>query len=382
MPLTNSMRLTLVISSLGRGGAERTASVLANAWVERGNQVTIITLERDSVPAYPLHPAVVLCQLKLRDGKAKNLIHGAIRNFRMIRALASVIRESKPQIVIGFMDVSNILSLLAARGLDTRVIVTEHVHPAYHYIGWHWQALRKFLYRRADAVVCVGQPLLDWFRSQVQINGYVIPNPLVVPASPAYSEEERHRDRSGYLIVGMGRLIEQKGFDLLLESFSRVMARHPGWSLKVMGEGPLRNQLEAQAQKLRIASRVEFTGALPDPFPTLRAADLFVFSSRFEGFGNALCEAMACGLPAISFNCPSGPEEIIRHGVDGVLVPPEDVAALATAMDGLMTDDQERLKLGARAPEVLVRFGIERVLALWEQLFQEIAAQRRRSTPL
>jgi glycosyltransferase involved in cell wall biosynthesis len=366
------MRLTLVIASLGRGGAERTASVLASAWAERGFNVTIITLERDDVPAYPLHPAIVLRQLKLRDGKAKHVLHRLVRNLRLVRALRNAIRDSEPHAVISFMDISNILALLAAGGLDTRVIVTEHVHPAYHYIGWHWQMLRRLVYRRADALVCVSRPLLDWFQSKIRARGFVVPNPvdpgpLLMPAGESHNGYE-----TGHLIVGMGRLVEQKGFDLLLEAFSRVAARHSSWSLKILGDGPLRDQLEAQAQRLNLTIRVEFTGALADPFCVLRAADLFVFPSRFEGFGNALCEAMACGVPAISFDCPSGPSEIVRNGVDGLLVPAEDVTALAAAMDHLMSDPHKRARLAARAPEVTERFGLTRVLSLWDQVFTDL----------
>ena len=229
------MRLTLVIASLGRGGAERTASVLASAWAERGFNVTIITLERDDVPAYPLHPAIVLRQLRVRDGVARHLLHGGIRNLRIVRALRHGIRDSEPDIVIGFMDISNVLTLLAAHGLDIPVIVTEHVHPAYHRIGWHWQMLRRFLYHRADALVCVSRPVLDWFQTNLRLAGYVIPNPVAL--TPSLEHLDQTRRQGGHLIVGMGRLVEQKGFDLLLESFSRVAARHSDWSLKVIGEG-------------------------------------------------------------------------------------------------------------------------------------------------
>lgn len=364
------MRLTLVIASLGRGGAERTASVLASAWAERGFNVTIITVERDDVPAYPLHSAIVLRQLRVRDGMARHLLHGGIRNLRIVRALRYAIRDSEPHVVISFMDISNILALLAAGGLDTRVIVTEHVHPAYHYIGWHWQTLRRFLYHRADALVCVSRPVLDWFQTNLRVSGYVIPNPVALAPSPEHLDQTR--DQGGHLIVGMGRLIEQKGFDLLLESFSRVAARHSDWSLNIIGEGPLRSQLETLSQQLSLTGQVRFTGALADPFPTLRAADLFVFSSRFEGFGNALCEAMACGLPAISFDCPSGPSEIVRNGLDGLLVPAGDVTALAAAMDHLMSDPHKRARLAARAPEVTERFGLTRVLNLWDQVFTDL----------
>jgi GalNAc-alpha-(1->4)-GalNAc-alpha-(1->3)-diNAcBac-PP-undecaprenol alpha-1,4-N-acetyl-D-galactosaminyltransferase len=363
------MRLTLVISSLARGGAERTASVLASAWAERGNAVTLITLEQDDVPAYPLHSKVALCQLRIRAGKATHILYGAVRNLKIISVLRDTIRASRPDFVISFMDISNLLALLATRPLAVSTIIVEQVHPAYHYIGWHWEILRRVLYRRADALVCASQPMLSWFESK-GIKGLVIPNPVDLGNAPDYSDQHGSKKKAGRIVIGMGRLVEQKGFDLLLEAFSRVAQWNPDWSLKILGDGPLRNRLMAQTQKLNLAERVEFTGALADPFTVLRAADLFVFSSRFEGFGNALCEAMACGLPAISFDCPSGPSEIIRNGVDGVLVPAEDVAALTAAMNRLMSDERERLMLASRAPEVGLRFGIERVLNLWEQILK------------
>jgi glycosyltransferase involved in cell wall biosynthesis len=377
------MRLTLVITSLGCGGAERTASVLASAWAEQGAEVTLITLNRDDIPAFPLHPRVRLEQLRVRGGRAKNILHGIVRQLRSVHALRRAIRVSSPGMIVSFMDVPNVLTILAAQGLGAPVVITEHVHPAYYNIGWAWQTLRRLVYRRAAILVCVSKPLLDWFQSRIKVHGAVIANPVALPFVAASGFASPAQAKKGHVIVGMGRLVEQKGFDLLLEAFSRVAERHSDWTLRILGEGPLKNRLCAHATELKIVQRVEFTGALTDPFPVLREADLFVFSSRFEGFGNALCEAMACGLPVISFDCPSGPSDIVRPGVDGVLVPAGDVNALAEAMDRLMGDSQLRLRLGSRALEVVSRFGINRILELWRQMFADLLntqAARNRKT--
>ena len=178
-------------------------------------------------------------------------------------------------------------------------------------------------------------------------------------------------------MVAIGRLVDQKGFDLLLDAFAQLAAEYPDWSLMILGEGPLRVELVARARAFNLEQQVHFPGEVADPFPILREADLFVLSSRFEGFPNVLCEAMACGVAVISFDCPSGPAEIIRHGVDGILVPPGDVPALVAALDHLMRHQDERERLASRAPEVVKRFSRDKVLLLWEQLFEDVNSSGR-----
>jgi len=161
-----------------------------------------------------------------------------------------------------------------------------------------------------------------------------------------------------------------------LEAFARIALRHPDWSLTIIGKGPLQRKLQEQSAALDLGARVHFVGELTDPFPMLRAADLFVLSSRFEGFGMALAEAMACGLPVVSFDCPEGPRDIIHDGVDGILVPTEDINALATALGRLMNDPRERARLGTEAATLLTRFGPEPVLSIWQDMFDGLIAAR------
>src|SRR5262249_17899095 len=159
----------LVIESLGRGGAERTASVLASAWAEQGKSVTLITLAQEDVPAYALHPAINLLQLKVRGGAARNLFHGAIRQTRNVRALRRAVRATKPDLIVSFMDIPNVLTLLAAWGMKEPVVITEHTHPAFYHIGWYWQALRRLVYHRAKALVCMTSAVLVWFQQRVKV---------------------------------------------------------------------------------------------------------------------------------------------------------------------------------------------------------------------
>jgi len=235
-------------------------------------------------------------------------------------------------------------------------------------VGRVWSALRVLTYPRADAVTLLTDNVYQrwkWLK-----NATVMPNPVVVgnAASDAPPTWPKGRRR----MLAVGRLAAQKGFDRLLLAFALVSGLHPEWSLTILGEGPDRPQLEQQVRELNIEEWVSMPGNVKNPFEWMEQADCFVMSSRYEGFPCVLGEAMACGLPAISFDCDSGPRDIIRHGVDGLLVPQGDVAALASAMRRLMSDENERARLATRAPEVVNRYGLENILHRWDELFARV----------
>jgi glycosyltransferase involved in cell wall biosynthesis len=175
-------------------------------------------------------------------------------------------------------------------------------------------------------------------------------------------------------IVSVGRLAPQKGHDVLLRAFAAVAREHPGWTLTIVGEGPERPALQALASALGIADRVRFTGTLPEPGEVLVKADFFVMASRYEGFPNALLEAMACGLPVISTSSV-GAQEIVTDGHDGLLTPIDDEAALADAMRRLIEDPQLRERLGRNGAEVSERYSLERIVERWDTAIS--AASRR-----
>ena len=229
--------------------------------------------------------------------------------------------------------------------------------------------MRRLTYPRASCLVVQSKDVLSYYPSAVRHRARAIPNPVPTPGDdtlPTTAEERTTRT-----VIALGSLIDQKGFDLLVKAFASVSACHPAWSLTIFGEGPLRPSLEALREENGLQERVHFPGQTRQPLDTLRRADLFVMSSRFEGFPNALCEAMACGLPVISFDCPSGPRDIIRDGIDGVLVPAGSVAGLAAAMDRLMSSEVDRTRLASRAPEIVDRFGVDKIMGEWEDVLRE-----------
>lgn len=366
------MRLTLVIPLLHRAGAERAISLLANAWVEQGKQVTLLTFDHDATPAYPLHPSVEVRQLGL-VAHSSNIFQALFRNLKRIWLLRRAIRESRPDLVVSFVDGATVLTLLATRGMGIPVIVSERSDPTRCRTGAIWRALRRIAYPSADALVCLTDSALAWFPVSGRTRRCVIPNFVTVPQEFVGQAGRFRKNVADRVLVAMGRLVPEKGFDVLLQAFASIAGRHPEWSLKILGKGPSRSGLESQAAALGLTGRVHFVGEVAEPFAVLCQADLFVLSSRFEGFCNALCEAMACGLPVVSFDCPSGPSDIIRDNVDGLLVTPETADALTAALDRLMSSPKERARLAERAPEVLERFSAARILSLWQHLFQDVA---------
>ena len=368
------MRLTLIISSISPGGAERALSTMANYWAEKRWKITLLTFDDGSIPSfYDLDPRINHISLGIA-GVSTNMIAGLFNNLKRIYVLRHAISVSKPDAVISFMDKNNVITLLATRGQKVPVVVSERVDPALYSIGRFWEQLRLWTYPCADHVVVQSERALAYFPPKVQARSTVIPNPVEpIPEGKTSSGDLLVKPS----IVGMGRFVRQKGFDLLIKAFARLKDRYSNWTLTILGDGDLRMQLESLRAELGLENRVHLPGIVKNPHKILKQADIFVFPSRYEGFPNALTEAMACGLPVISTDCPSGPREIIRDGVDGVLVPPEDVDALAVAMDRLMSDEAERNRLASRAMEVSERFGLEKVMGMWEEVLNRVIKERR-----
>ncbi|MGK7935218.1 MAG: glycosyltransferase family 4 protein [Xenococcaceae cyanobacterium] len=366
------MRLTLVLPSLSGGGAERAAVLLAEGFCQRGHQVSLITIAGKETDFYQLSPQIDRIALHVAK-QSPTPIHGLANNLYRLWILRQTINSWQPDVVISFLDKTNVLTLLSLLATKYPVLVCEQNNPTQNDLGRSWHLLRRLVYPLATKVVSSSQGVEQYFKWLSPQQKIVIYNPLAVPAkqSESFTLPAGVNPQQQWL-VAMGRLTHQKGFDLLLKAFATIAPQYPDWQLLILGEGELRPDLEKLREQLKLVDRVCLPGLIANPFPLLSQGELFVLSSRYEGFGNVIIEAMACGLPVISTDCPSGPREIIRHGIDGLLIPNQDHNSLAQAMASLMEDKQRRQQLAQEAKQGLNKFYPETIISRWESLLTTV----------
>lgn len=365
----SSLGITCVTLEMGCGGAQRVMQSLTSHLVAAGHRVTLLQLDGSVADFFAVDPRVERPSplAANRDGFHPLDLAGRLRWFTTLRRQ---LLATTPAVVISFQEVPNIEVLLALAGTNLPVIACEHNEPRRYPIPIRWQVLRRLLYPQARRVVVLNDSIASWSRS------IPLPWPAVVIANPLEPAPPPQSAPAGWLgnrtLMAVGRLVTQKGFDLLIDSFALIAATHPQWQLTILGDGPERAALTAQIAAAGLENRIRLIGEVAEPRAYLGQADLFVMSSRSEAFGVALVEAMDAGLAVVSFACESGPPAIVEHDVDGVLVPPEDVQALAKALAALMDDDGRRARLGAAARQSARRFSPTAVMPHWHALLEEV----------
>lgn len=366
------MRITFVISSLSSGGAERVMTLIANYWSGHGKNVTLITYAQAGADFYELNPEIKRINI-LIPPNGVGIFSSISGNMRRICNLRSALTESRPDVIISFMDTVNVLTLMASLGLGIPRIISERIDPRFHSTKTFWRILRKIFYPTASALVIQTNNLRQWAESIVgKRKTFVISNPVSVKYVPENVEQPSFP--SPY-ILAMGRLEYQKGFDLLIDAFSRVVRKFPGWNLVILGEGSQRKALSEKIIKNGMKNIVHLPGNISNNSQVISDSSFFVLSSRFEGFPNVLLESMALGKPVISFDCPSGPGEIIKDGVNGLLINEISVDGLETGLSRLIENDELRLALGSRASEVLETYSLERIVSQWDELLINVGVK-------
>lgn len=361
------MKILLFTGILGPGGAERVITVLARGLAARKHDVILLTLSDAETDFYAAGPSVRRIGFGL-TGSSSGAFHGMAANIKRVRAIRSVFEQEQPAAVISFIDSANILALAAAAATKIPVIVSERTDPRIRHLGYSWHILRRILYPHAARLVVQTKSVAEWACSVVPRSRVaVIPNPVIRPASPA-----PHRPSPAQInIVGMGRMDQYKAFDLLIQAVKFASNQGLNLLLSLYGDGPERARLQKLSTDLGMSDRVAFPGRTKNPAAALANADIFVLSSRCEGFPNVLLEAMAAGIAVVAFDCPSGPAEIVENGVSGLLVPNGDVGGLSEAIRRVATDAPLRAALAAGAFARAAAFDPDKIVDQWESLLTE-----------
>lgn len=329
--------LLLFLPSVRGGGAERALVGVANALHDRGARVVLVLARAEGPYLSELRPGLTVVDLQ-QD-----------RVSRCVGALTREIIRWRPRSVMSAMRHANAILVVAAfaarlRGVRARLVLSERGHmAAYLATGQSarvvWSSrIGGWLYRRADAIIAVSDDLAVSLREELGAAAppiVAIPNPTITAELLAQTQEPAPHpwllDTTTPVVIAAGRFTSEKGYDVLIEAFARVVADRPA-RLILLGAGPLLEQFQQQTRTLAIEPHVHFPGFAPNLGAWLARARLFVLSSRAEGLPNVLIQAMACGVPAVATDCPTGPAEILDHGRWGALVSVDDVAALADAM--------------------------------------------------
>jgi len=356
--------IAIHIPDLRGGGAERMMVNLANEFSSRG-VATDLVLSRVEGP----YESEVGEDVNLVDLTASRYPgYAAMGAFRPLR---NYLRQTQPNALLSALTRANVVALLAHRtaGVHTRMVVSERNHLSS--IAGKSDAMRmralpllaRLTYRWADSIV----PISDGVAADLVETASVNPTKMTTIYNPAFDPSilncaEESPDHSWFettngeslMLLGVGSLSRQKDFPTLLRSFARLQKRR-NVRLTILGEGTKREELETLANKLGIRNRVSFPGFVENPFSYMSRADVFVLSSEWEGFGNVLVEAMACGTPVVSTDCPSGPSEILCDGRYGPLVPVGDHVALADAIEETLDNPVDSERLQERASDFSVK---------------------------
>lgn len=366
------MKLAIVVPTLMCGGAERVVVTLAKELSSRDVHITIITLSGIDTDFYKLPSEIHRVALDVL-GRSDGAIASLKNNIQRIVQLRKALIASTPDIVVSHLTETNILTVLASFGGKVSVVLNEHCDPNTSVCGKPWRMLRRLTYPMAGMLVCVSKGVSESFPWLSTNKRMVIYNPFFADSETSGQLLSPQMDQSRPWVLSMGRLTHQKGFDLLIDSFSSIAAEFPDWQLIIIGDGELRGELEAQIKNLKLEGTVILPGRFENPFEILRKAEFFVMASRYEGFPMAHGEAMLCGLPVVSTDCPSGPSELIRHNIDGLLVANGSEKELIESMRLLISEPETRKKYSKAALEINKRFSIDNIMNEWLELCDKLS---------
>jgi glycosyltransferase involved in cell wall biosynthesis len=355
------VKISFIINDLAkRNGTERAQVNLANALAACGEDVSIWScFGRNHSKGFSLsHDVATHYELRKR-------LRFYLNYPWLMCAYGLFILRTRPDWIICTDTNQLIAALFAVFVPDVRLAVWEHFALSYSVTTVRGRLARFLAVRLASQIVVLTESDVDAYNRLYSPTGRVICIPNIVKI-PQTKKTKRKNE-----VLAVGRLMPQKGFDLLLKAWTEVCTQIPDWTLCIVGEGPLRDVLVKQTANLGITNRIRFEPFSDVPFDLYAQCGIFVLSSRFEGLPYVLIEAMACGTPCVSFNCPNGPSTLIENGVNGLLVPAEQTSALADALVQLIQNAVLREQMGKSAKKIANLFSESQIAQLWLETLTE-----------
>lgn len=349
------MKIMFAIDRMsGFGGAQRVIANLANKVFLDGNEVSLLLTGDSGESVYPLENGIKI----LHTPKQSN-------RFSKYTQLRKAILREKPDAIVSFLTMVNVLILMVTVATGIPVIISERNDP--DYCSKSEKRLAKGTYRLAASVVVQTEAIKNKLRKYYKKEIYVIPNPVVI------GESNKENYERNYAISAVGRLNPQKNYFLMLDAMKKFHEKHDKYVLHIYGDGALKGELIEYTKNLMLQDHVVFHGNDPDVKEKIKDTDFFVMSSDFEGMPNSLAEAMSIGLPVISTDCDGGGASyLITDGVDGRLVDKGNSTMLYQAMCEYAEDPCKAKQMGEKAKELRKRLSISTVNGLWLGVIHDV----------
>lgn len=356
--------IAFILPGLGSGGAERVVTILANKFSEN-YRIVIISLYK-TYPFYPLNSNIKLLYCVEAAPNSKNLFQAILSNFKLLKRISHFIRKENVKLSLGFLTSANVLAVLASKQNNIPVIICERNNPFLSKAPLFWKLLRKFTYPKANYLVVQTQVIMSYYSDLVKAENLIL---LSNPISPNLTATKNQRLDKKKIILNVGSFTEQKGQQLLIKAFAGI--KNEGWQLHLVGKGHREKEYQELISSLNITDQVKLLPPTKEIETHYKRASIFAFVSKYEGFPNALIEAMHFGIACISTNCPTGPSELIKNNENGFLVPMNDQNCLQEHLIKLMGDESLRRHFGKNAEESVKQFEAVKVAGQWQNLLEK-----------
>ena len=363
--------IVIVVSAMNMGGAQRVVSILCNHWSQNGYTVTLIsTFSDQKINYYQINNNVTLKYLinnpYFPKHKSFNLVWKLIN-------LRRLIKSQKPDIVISFLTRVNVASALSTIGMKSPLIICERTFPPFPTLNNNFFWMYRILFKSVDRIIIQTLKGKTWLNQNFSnCNVQVIPNPVVYPL-PSNNERmvspNSVTSQSKKIILASGRMHKHKQFDVLIRAFSIVKDNFKDWDLIILGDGEEIDNLNKMLIDFNLNKRVYLPGSVGNMSEWYDRADIFILSSLLEGFPNVLLEAMAHGLPCISFDCDTGPRDMIQDGVNGILInPKEKELGLSNAIIKMINNEKFRNNIANNSIFLRDKYSVDNIMQKWDNV--------------